>query len=71
MAAPAARSKSIKDGVSGVPPDWGVGPRPHSRQRRERNGRYSFPAVSRRTNFWILPVDVFGSGPNMMVRGVL
>ena len=28
-------------------------------------------ARSRSTNFWIFPVDVFGSGPNTTVRGVL
>src|SRR5260370_40343209 len=31
---------------------------------------FSF-ARSRNTNFWILPVDVFGSGPNSTVRGAL
>src|SRR5689334_8160126 len=28
-------------------------------------------ARSRRTNFWILPVEVFGSGPNTTVLGTL
>jgi hypothetical protein len=28
-------------------------------------------ARSRNTNFWIFPVEVFGSGPNMTVRGAL
>src|SRR5262249_132285 len=28
-------------------------------------------AFSRRTNFWILPVEVFGSGPNTIVFGTL
>ena len=28
-------------------------------------------AWSRSTNFWILPVDVFGSGPNTTVFGTL
>ena len=28
-------------------------------------------ARSRNSNFWILPVEVFGSGPNTMVRGTL
>ena len=32
---------------------------------------YSDFARSRSTNFWIFPVDVFGSGPNTTVRGVL
>src|SRR5260370_5937839 len=31
---------------------------------------FSF-ARSRNTNFWILPVEVFGSGPNSTVRGAL
>src|SRR6185436_450846 len=28
-------------------------------------------ALSRRTNFWILPVEVFGSSPNTTARGAL
>ena len=28
-------------------------------------------AFSRSTNFWILPVEVFGSSPNTTARGVL
>ena len=28
-------------------------------------------ALSRRTNFWILPVEVFGSAPKTTVRGTL
>src|SRR5437660_11507016 len=28
-------------------------------------------ARSRKTNFWILPVEVFGKGPNSTVRGTL
>src|SRR5690349_20718261 len=34
------------------------------RQRR-------FLAVSRKMNFWILPVDVFGSGPKTTALGIL
>ena len=28
-------------------------------------------ACSRSKNFWILPVEVFGNGPNTTVRGIL
>ena len=39
---------------------------------RRRCSRQTLPlAFSRSTNFWILPVEVFGSGPNTTVRGTL
>ena len=38
---------------------------------RRRPAPHRSRAASRSTNFWILPVDVLGSGPNTIVRGTL
>jgi len=44
--AAAARSKSIKDGGSGVSPDWGVGRKPHSwRSHETKRGALSSAAL--------------------------
>src|SRR5207245_2253899 len=47
----------------------------HDRKGAARAAPFCLPqatfARSRNANFWILPVEVFGSGPNITARGTL
>ena len=61
---PAFAQRTWKPALPGAVPC--VSARPHAAA-----DAYSDFARSRSTNFWIFPVDVFGSGPNTTVRGVL
>ncbi len=46
-------------------------PNPLPQGEGGHNFLYSSFAFARRANFWILPVEVLGSGPNTTVLGAL